>query len=102
FLPAVRQRIVELALGLPYHAQLLCLFSARNALRRHGREVDLQDLRYAVLRAAEEAENKVKEAYALAIASQQGTTTFKDVLFAAARSAGDAFGPFSLPDLAPA
>lgn len=98
FTPPVRQRIVQLAQGLPYHAQLLCLFAARNALRRRAGTVEREDLRYAVLRAAEEAEGKIKEAYALAIASQSGTA-FKDVLFAAARCASDAFGTFAVPDV---
>jgi len=101
FTPSVRRSIVELAQGLPYHAQLLSLFAARNALRRHTSTVEPEDLRYAVLRAAEEAEGKIKEAYALAVASQGGTA-FKDVLFAAARSASDAFGVFAVLDVAQA
>jgi Cdc6-like AAA superfamily ATPase len=101
FAGAVRARIVELAQGLPYHAQLLCLFAARSALRRHSAEVEGEDLRYAVQRAAEEAEGKIKEAYALAVAgSQGGGTAFKDVLFAAARCIGDAFGTFAVDDVA--
>ncbi len=99
FTPAVRRSVVELAQGLPYHAQLLCLFAARNAVRRHASVVEPEDLRYAVLRAAEEAEGKIKEAYNLAVASQGGTA-FKDVLFAAARCASDAFGVFAVLDVA--
>ena len=102
FAPFVRQRIVELSQGLPYHAQLLCLFAARSALRRRSTEVEREDLRYAVARAAEEAEGRAKEAYALAVASAQGGTAFKDVLFAAARCRSDAFGTFSVDDVATA
>ncbi|MBV9521680.1 MAG: ATP-binding protein [Alphaproteobacteria bacterium] len=100
FAPEVRQRVVELAQGLPYHAQLLSLFAARSALRRQSRTVEREDLRYAVLRAAEEAEGKLKEAYSLAAASQQGGTAFKDILFAAARSASDPFGVFTVAEVA--
>jgi Cdc6-like AAA superfamily ATPase len=99
FAPAVRSLIVELAQGLPYHAQLLGLFAARSAARRHAKTVELEDLRYAVERAAEEAEGKIKEAYNLAVASQGGSS-FKDVLFAAARSASDEFGCFTVTDVA--
>lgn len=99
FAPAVRSLIVELAQGLPYHAQLLGLFAARSAARRHSETVEQEDLRYAVERAAEEAEGKIKEAYNLAIASQSGTS-FKDVLFAAARGPSDEFGTFSVADVA--
>jgi Cdc6-like AAA superfamily ATPase len=102
FAPFVRQRIVELSQGLPYHAQLLCLFAARSALRRRSTEVEREDLRYAVARAAEEAEGRAKEAYALAVASTQGGTAFRDVLFAAARCRSDAFGTFSVDDVATA
>ncbi len=100
FSPEVRQRIIELAQGLPYHAQLLCLFAARCALRRQSRTIEREDLRYAALRAAEEAESKVKEAYAQAVASTQGGTAFKDVLFAAARCACDPFGTFTVAEVA--
>jgi Cdc6-like AAA superfamily ATPase len=99
FAPKVRGMIVELAQGLPYHAQLLGLFAARSAARRHSKTVEQEDLRYAVERAAEEAEGKIKEAYSLAVTSQGGTS-FKDVLFAAARSASDEFGSFTVTDVA--
>jgi len=59
-----------------------------------------EDLRYAVQRAAEEAEGKVKEAYALAAARNQSGTAFRDVLFAAARCPSDAFGTFTVADVA--
>jgi Cdc6-like AAA superfamily ATPase len=101
FEPAVRQAIVEFAQGLPYHAQLLGLFAARSAVRRRSDRVERQDLRYAVLRAAEEAESRVKEAYNLAIGSQDNTS-FQDVLFYAARSRTDEFGTFTAADVAAA
>ncbi|MDB5411398.1 MAG: hypothetical protein JWL84_6310 [Rhodospirillales bacterium] len=99
FAPEVRSLIVELAQGLPYHAQLLGLFAARSAARRQAKTVEQEDLRYAVERAAEEAEGKIKEAYNLAVTSQSGTS-FKDVLFAAARAASDEFGSFTVADVA--
>jgi Cdc6-like AAA superfamily ATPase len=100
FAPAVRSMIIDLAQGLPYHAQLLGLFAARSAARRQSKIVEQEDLRYAVERAAEEAEGKIKEAYNLAVMSQGGGTSFKDVLFAAARSASDEFGSFTVADVA--
>jgi Cdc6-like AAA superfamily ATPase len=103
FDPEVRSLVVDFAQGLPYHAQLLCLFAARNAVRRNSRRVEKQDLRYAVQRAVEEAESKLKERYNLAIGvgAHQGTS-FKDVLFAAARCASDEFGTFTVGDVAAA
>src|SRR5689334_10328513 len=43
FDPAVRQHIADFAQGLPYHAQLLCLFAARNAARRQSSRVERED-----------------------------------------------------------
>src|SRR6185437_12527841 len=98
FDPGVRQTIPELAQGLPYHAQLLCLFSARNAVRRHSPRIEREDLRYAVQCAAEEAETRVKEAYNLAIGPHE-SASFRDVLFYAARCRSDEFGTFSATDV---
>jgi Cdc6-like AAA superfamily ATPase len=99
FAPEVRRRIIEFAQGLPYHAQLLCLFAARSAVRRRSSRVEGQDLRYAVERAADEAESRIKEAYNLAVAYPDGQR-FKDLLFAAARAASDEFGTFAIADIA--
>jgi Cdc6-like AAA superfamily ATPase len=99
FDPAVRQQITDFAQGLPYHAQLLCLFAARNAARRQSTRVEREDLRYAVQRAAEEAELRVKEAYDLAVGPHENAS-FRDVLFYAARCKSDEFGSFSASDVA--
>src|SRR5229473_41829 len=99
FDPAVRQQIADFAQGLPYHAQLLCLFAARNAARRQSSRVEREDLRYAVQRAAEEAELRIKEAYDLAIGPHDNAS-FRDVLFYAARCRSDEFGSFTAADVA--
>jgi Cdc6-like AAA superfamily ATPase len=98
FDPWVRQTIIDFAQGLPYHAQLLCLFSARNAVRRQSSRVEREDLRYAVQRAGEEAEARVKEAYDLAIGPQENVS-FRDALFYAARCRCDEFGNFTAADV---
>jgi Cdc6-like AAA superfamily ATPase len=98
FDPWVRETIVDFAQGLPYHAQLLSLFAARNALRRRSNRIERADLRYAVERAAEEAEPRVKEAYDLAVGPQENAS-FRDVLFHAARCRTDEFGMFSAADV---
>ncbi|HEY0526157.1 MAG TPA: AAA family ATPase [Stellaceae bacterium] len=102
FDPAVRDSIVHFAQGLPYHAQLLCLFAARNTVRRNSQRVERGDLRYAVQRAAEEAEGKIKEAYNLALGIQGTSAAFRDVLFAAANAESDPFGSFTAADVAAA
>jgi Cdc6-like AAA superfamily ATPase len=99
FDPAVRQTIADFAQGLPYHAQLLCLFAARNAARRRSIRVEREDLRHAVQRAAEEAEPRTREAYDLAVGHHENAS-FRDVLFYAARCRTDEFGTFTAADVA--
>ncbi|HEX7970133.1 MAG TPA: ATP-binding protein, partial [Stellaceae bacterium] len=101
FEASVRQLITDLAQGLPYHAQLMCLFAARNAARRNSTQIERQDLRYAVQRAGEEAEPRIREAYALAVGPHENTS-FRDVLFYAAHCRTDEFGTFSAADVAAA
>jgi hypothetical protein len=67
-----------------------------------GQRVERGDLRYAVQRAAEEAEGKIKEAYNLALGIQGSSAAFRDVLFAAANAESDPFGSFTAADVAAA
>ncbi len=101
FVPEVREAIIDYAQGLPYQAQLLCLFAARNAVRRHSRQVEREDLRYAVERAAEEAESRIKEAYSQAVGTPV-ETAFQDLIYHAARAHSDEFGSFTAADVAAA
>ncbi len=47
FEPDVKDAILDLAPGLPYYAQLLCLFTARSALRQGSESITFDDLHYA-------------------------------------------------------
>jgi hypothetical protein len=103
FDPAVRAAIVDFAQGLPYHAQLLGLFSARSAIRRGSSEIGREDLKAAVRRSAEEAEARIREAYDLAVAAgSHQAASFHDILFHAARCRSDEFGTFAVADVAAA
>jgi Cdc6-like AAA superfamily ATPase len=101
FEPEVRQLIIDFAQGLPYHAQLLCLFAARNAVRRRSSVVERQDLRYAVLRAGEDVEPRIRDAYDLAVVADE-QHSFEDALFFAARCKTDEFGVFGPAEVAAA
>jgi energy-coupling factor transporter ATP-binding protein EcfA2 len=101
FVPEVREAIIDFAQGLPYQAQLLCLYAARNAVRRNSRAVERDDLRYAVERCAEEAEAGIKDAYGQAV-GQPVESAFQDALFHAARARSDEFGSFTAADVAAA
>src|SRR5258708_19667735 len=96
FEPDVKDAILDLAPGLPYYAQLLCLFTARSALRQGSESITFDDLHYAVERCAEEAETSVKEAYVLAVGRGAAVTPLdEEVLFAAAGCHCDEFGVFA-------
>jgi conflict system STAND superfamily ATPase len=97
----VRQSIIDLAQGLPYHAQLLCYFAAWSAVWRHSSLVERKDLRYAVQRAADEAHCEIKLAYDLAI-RPNGNASLRDALYLAARCPTDEFGIFRAADAAAA
>ena len=101
FDPWARQAIIDFAQGLPYHAQLLCLFAARSAARRQSSRVEREDIGYAVQRAAEEAETRTREAYDRAVGPHENAS-FRDVLFYAARCRTDEFGNFTAADVAAA
>jgi hypothetical protein len=101
FVPEVREAIIDFAQGLPYQAQLLCLFAARNAVRRNSRQVERDDLRYAVERCAEGAEARIKDAYGQAVGTPV-ESAFEDALFQAAHARSDEFGSFTAADVAAA
>jgi len=105
FLPEVREGIIDLSAGLPYHVQLLGLFAARSAQARRSRGVEPQDLTYAVERAIEETDARIPEAYAQAIAAPpegENRIRYRDILDAAACCASDQFGSFSARNVAEA
>jgi hypothetical protein len=95
---SMRQAIVDFAQGLPYHAQLLCLFAANSAMRRRSSRVESEDLRRAVLQSADRAETSTKQAYSLAIGPHE-SASFRDALYYAARCRSDAFGGFAVADV---
>lgn len=101
FVPPVREAIIDFAQGLPYQAQLLCLFAARSAVRRGSRQVEREDLRYAIERTADEAELRIREDYGLAVGTPV-ESAFQDVLYHAARARSDEFGTFTAADVAAA
>jgi Cdc6-like AAA superfamily ATPase len=95
----VRERIVLLSRGLPYYAQLLSLYTARNALGRGARRIEAGDLAYAVERCAAEADRAVADAYNRAVGTDR-RTSFTDVLYLAALCPADEYGVFHPADMA--
>jgi hypothetical protein len=94
----VRRRIVVLSKGLPYYAQLLALHAARSAVGRDEREVQREDLAYAVARCVQEADRSLVEAYNQAL-GPDAKPVHADVLYAAAQGRADEFGVFHPAEL---
>jgi Cdc6-like AAA superfamily ATPase len=95
---AARRAIADFAQGLPYHAQLLCLFAAHSAARRRSSRVEREDLRYAIQCSVDRAEARIKQAYDMAIGRRENAS-FGEVLFYAARCGTDDFGSFAAADV---
>jgi Cdc6-like AAA superfamily ATPase len=95
---AARRAIADFAQGLPYHAQLLCLFAAHSAARRRSSRVEREDLRYAVQCSVDRAEARIKQAYDMAIGRRENAS-FGEALFYAARCGTDDFGSFAAADV---
>lgn len=99
FSEEVRDRIVMLAKGLPYYAQLLALHAARSAVSRGATHVNGGDLAYAVARCVQEAERGIVEAYNKALGPDR-KASFSDVLYVAAQCRSDEYGSFHPGDMA--
>jgi hypothetical protein len=93
FEPGATATIVDIAKGLPYFVQLFCLYSARNALKRHSQVVELRDVRLAAESILEEAEPSLVAAYERAIDERSGRSSVES-LSALANAESDAYGAF--------
>ncbi len=98
FADEVRAGIVRLSKGLPYFAQLLCLHAARHAIEGGRTLIEMVDLRYAVDRAIQEADNTFRLSFEQAVRGDSGVT--RKALFAAADCEADEFGSFTVHDTA--
>ena len=96
---ATRDSIVSFAKGLPYYAQLMCLYSGRHALERGSKTVEMTDLREAMAQVLVEADPVTMAMYDMATQGERNQF-MTDVMFAAARCRYDRFGAFTASDAA--
>lgn len=96
---ATRDSVVSFAKGLPYYAQLMCLYSGRHALERGSSDVEMQDLREAMAQVLDEADPVTAAMYDMATQGERNSF-MTDVMFAAARCRFDRFGTFTAADAA--
>jgi len=99
FEEATRESIVSFAKGLPYYAQLMCLYSGRHALERGSHTVEMTDLREAMAKVLNEADPVTVAMYDMATQGERNQF-MTDVMFAAARCRFDRFGAFTATDAA--
>lgn len=99
FEDTTRESVVSFAKGLPYYAQLMCLYSGRHALARGSSTVEMKDLREAMAQVLEEADPVTVAMYDMATQGERNKFT-TDVMFAAARCRFDRFGAFTATDAA--
>jgi len=96
---ATRDSVVSFAKGLPYYAQLMCLYSGRHALERGSSNVEMMDLREAMAQVLDEADPVTVAMYDMATQGERNSF-MTDVMFAAARCRFDRFGAFTAADAA--
>ena len=101
FQDEVRQRIVALAQGLPYQAQLLCLQAGQAAIEDGAKTVGPQHLARAIDQAIALAPRGLERLYDQAFAGPNHDQ-LKTVALAAARCNTDEFGYFTARDVAEA
>lgn len=99
FQDEVRARIVALAQGLPYQAQLLCQQAGQAAIEDGAKTVGSQHLARAIDAAIQLAPRALERLYDQAFAGQSHDQ-LKAVAFAAALSPCDPWGYFCVQDLA--
>jgi len=96
---ATRESVISFAKGLPYYAQLMCLYSGRHALERGSVAVEMMDLREAMAQVLDEADPVTAAMYDMATQGERNGF-MNDVMFAAARCRFDRFGAFTAADAA--
>jgi Cdc6-like AAA superfamily ATPase len=92
--PTTRDQIVEYSQGLPGYTHLLGQAAFRSAIARRSLEVGSNDLGNAMVKCMKEADESVREAYAVAVRSTQSASQYKQALLACALADTDEKGYF--------
>jgi energy-coupling factor transporter ATP-binding protein EcfA2 len=92
-------RIAKLSQGLPHYAHLLGLYACRAALDQERLEIAAPDVREAVNRAINGAQQSVRTAYDFAVRSPRKDNLFSDVLLACAMAETNELGFFAAQDV---
>lgn len=91
---SVRDEIVRYSQGLPGYTHLLGQMAFRSAVQRQRLNVEMGDLGVAMRQCVSECDESVREAYADAVRSTQGTSLYRESLLACALAQMDDKGYF--------
>jgi hypothetical protein len=91
--------IASLSQGLPHYTHLLALHATRDALESGGSHIRMSNVRSAIRRAVDEAQETIRNAYSLATDSARKDNLYSDVLLACALAKKNDAGFFSMAAL---
>lgn len=97
--PVIKERIVEFSQGLPAYTHLLGQQCAISATQRKSMLLDAYDLREAVVKCVEQADETVKDCYLRATRSTKPNHQYKHALLACSLAKSDERGYFNAGDV---
>lgn len=92
--PGVAEKIVKLSQGLPGYVHLMSQLCLRSATRRRSTTIADEDLRYALSKAVEKADQRTRQDYYKAINSSRADSKYEEVLIACALADSNELGWF--------
>ncbi|MGY0389059.1 ATP-binding protein [Nocardioides sp. WG-D5] len=93
--------IADLSQGFPYYTHLLASSVGKQAIHEGADKITFKDVISALVRAADDAEPSIKDAYHRATVAARTGATFEKTLLACALAAPDHKGYFSAGDVRP-
>ena len=93
------KNIKNLSKGMPGYAQLLGMYSAKEAIKRHSVTVMDCDVYHCIDKCLEDAGSTIMELYANSVQSTHSNSNYEKVLLACTLTKQDEFGRFSASDV---
>lgn len=93
------QAIARLSEGFPYYTHLLASSVGKEVIRQDRNRITFDDVVTALLKATEDAEPSIKDAYHSSTVASRSDATFKQTLLACAMTQTDHLGYFAAADV---
>jgi len=94
FSPEASKLVVKVSQGLPHYTHLIGLHSAREALKRFTKKIEVSDVHRAFPKAIQQAIQSIQEIYSRAIQSAHKDALYEKVILACAAASSDAMDTF--------